>query len=74
MNIQTIQDGNGIKTGVFIPIEDWSIIKDRYPNIEEDNYIMPKWQKKELDKRLKKIKEFPESVRPIEELFAELDK
>ncbi len=74
MNIQTIEDRNGLKTGVFIPIEDWSIIKEKYPNIEEDNFIMPEWQKKILDKRIKKIKDFPESVRPIEELLAELNK
>jgi hypothetical protein len=74
MNIQTIENSDGLKTGVFIPIEDWNNMKEKYPNIEEENYVVPDWQKKQLNKRLKKIKEFPESVRPIEEFFAELNK
>ena len=41
MKTQIIQDHNGLPTGVFIPIEDWEIIKNEYPNIESTEKV---WQ------------------------------
>jgi hypothetical protein len=34
MRLQVIQVGDGKNTGVFIPIEDWTLIKNHYPDIE----------------------------------------
>ncbi len=41
----------------------------------EDIYAdLPIWQKELIDKRLEQIRLYPERLRPIEELFAELEK
>lgn len=34
MSLQIIQGGNGKPTGVFIPINDWEIMKKEYQNLE----------------------------------------
>ena len=35
MRLQVIHDEKGKDTGVFIPIEYWTLIKSQYPDIEE---------------------------------------
>lgn len=41
--------------------------------MQTDSNTLPSWQKKLIDERLKAIEENPERIRPIEELFEELD-
>ncbi len=74
MRLQIIQDGQGKNSGVFIPIEDWTLIKINYPDIDTLDSNIPNWQKKLLDTRLKAITKNPMSIKPIDELFNELDK
>lgn len=74
MRLQLIQDGQGKNTGVFIPIEDWTLIKQNYPDIDSLENEIPQWQKNILENRLKAIKQNPNSIKPIQELFDELDK
>ncbi|MCF2447569.1 addiction module component CHP02574 family protein [Dyadobacter sp. CY345] len=74
MKLQVIQDSSGKNTGVFIPIDDWTLIKSVYPDIETLNQELPKWQKEIIDLRLDKIEKNPGSLKPIEDLFKELDK
>ena len=38
------------------------------------NPDIPQWQKDMLDKRMKAIEEYPDSIKDIESLFEELDK
>ncbi|MFN0049701.1 MAG: addiction module component CHP02574 family protein [Cytophagales bacterium] len=73
MTLQVIQDDYGKKTGVFIPMEDWALIKTNYPDIDKLENDIPEWQKKILDSRIKAISEESNSIRPISELFDELD-
>lgn len=73
MRIQVIEDENGKKAGVFIPAEDWMIIKSNYPDIESLDDEIPEWHKKTLDNRINLIKSQPELLRPIQELFENLD-
>lgn len=68
MNPQFTYDSKGNAVGVFLPIEDWLLLKK---NIPEDE--LPQWQKDIIDQRLKAIAENPLSLRPIEELYEELD-
>ena len=35
MTLQIIHDSKGNSTGVFIPMDEWMIIKSSYPNIED---------------------------------------
>ncbi len=72
MRTQIIQDYNGLPTGVFIPIEDWTLIKNNYPDIETLEQELPQWEKDLIDSRLDAIAKNPERLQSIESLFAEL--
>ena len=58
----------------MLPIEQWDAIRDKYPGIEAITGDLPQWQKDIIDVRLKEIADNPECLRPIEELFEELDR
>ena len=73
MNLQVIQDVHGKNTGVFIPLEDWTLIKTNYPDVDSLEKDIPEWQKQLLDKRLDAIAKNPNSIKPIGGLFSELD-
>ncbi len=72
MKTQVIQDHNGLPTGVFIPIEDWEIIKNEYPNIEATEKELEQWEMDIIDQRLTPIEKNPGKLQPIENLFKEL--
>jgi hypothetical protein len=74
MTTQTIQDYNGVPTGVFIPMENWNRIKKQYPDIESIDNGLPQWEKDLIDSRLSAIAKNPERLRPIEEFFEELNR
>ena len=74
MRIQIIQDGVGNNAGVFIPIEDWTLIKNTYPDVDNISSDIPQWQKDLTDKRLNTIAKNPEHLNPIVDLLNELDK
>ena len=74
MNLQIVQDGSGNNTGVFIPIEDWDLIKSIYPDINNIGNELPQWQKDLIDGRLNAIAKDPKRIKPIEDLFYELNK
>jgi len=63
MRLQVIQDGKGNKTGIFIPIEDWSLIKNIYPDIENVNNELEQWEKDLIDSRLDAISKNPEKLK-----------
>jgi hypothetical protein len=69
MRLQVIQDGQGKNTGVFIPMEDWTIIKNQYPDIENADSDMPQWEKDLIDTRLDTIAQNPERLKPGKNLF-----
>jgi hypothetical protein len=72
MRTQVIQDHNGTPAGIFIPIKDWEKMKLEYPDIENTENELPKWEKDFIDKRLYAIAKNPERIQPIEKLFEEL--
>jgi len=72
MKLQVLQDSNGNDSGVYITMEDWTLIKKNYPNIETLNHELPQWQKDLLDVRLADL-ENPDKLEPIDELFKVLD-
>ena len=71
--LQYISDNSGQPTAVFIPIEEWNGIRNKYPDVEAIEGDLPQWQKEIIDKSLKEIADNPSCLRPIEELFKELD-
>jgi hypothetical protein len=70
MTPQYTYDSNGNPIGVFIPINDWNHITERYSDIED----VPQWEKNLIDQRLDFIKKHPEQLIPIEDFIAELDR
>ncbi|MDP3916392.1 MAG: addiction module component CHP02574 family protein [Bacteroidota bacterium] len=73
MNLQYISDNNGKTTGVFIPINDWKYLKNKYKEIEQeerDTFEVPEWQKEIVRQRLKDYQDNPDNVqREIEEKY-----
>ena len=60
MGLQIINGGNGKPTGVFIPINDWEVMKSEYQNLQA-------WEDSEPTKAeiLEGIKEAIEEVKMI---------
>jgi hypothetical protein len=74
MAVNYVSDNSGYTIAVQISIEDWKRIKDKYPDVDELDGTLPEWQKQLIDQRLEAIAKNPERLRPIDELFDELDK
>ena len=74
MAVNYVSDNSGHTIAVQISIEDWKKIKDKYPDVDDLDGTLPEWQKQLIDQRLEAIAQNPDRLRPIDELFDELDK
>jgi len=74
INVQYISDSTGKTTGVYIPIDEWNILKDKYEGIDHEEIEIPKWQKDEVLKRLEDYKFNPGSVIDFEEAIDDIEK
>ena len=74
MKLQVLQDNLGNEMGVYLPMEDWTLIKNNYPDIETVGQDLPQWEKDLIDNRLNAIQANPKRLRPINELFEELNR
>lgn len=74
MNLQYISDSNGVPTGVFIPMNDWNKLKEKYNDIETELNDIPEWHKAELDKRLADHRNNPDQVLDFNEAMDDIDK
>lgn len=56
MSLHYIHDTNGNTTGVFIPIDDWQLLKEKYSELQieevQGHTELNEWQKEIIDKRL----------------------
>jgi hypothetical protein len=56
MPLQYIHDTNGKTTGVFIPIDDWQLLKEKYLELQieeiQEHNELSNWQKGIIDERL----------------------
>lgn len=57
MNLQYILDSKGQTTGVFIPINEWNDLKNKYKDIEQEEINVPEWHKDLVLKRLDDYKQ-----------------
>ena len=58
MTLQFIHDNKGKTTGLFIPIEEWNVLKSKYSDIEDEVVsTIPEWQKEIVIKRLNDYKQ-----------------
>ena len=74
MSVQYLSNDKGQVTAVQVPIEEWEMIKSKYPDIDHMDSALPQWHKDLIDARLSSIENNPHKIRPISELMDELDK
>lgn len=69
MNLQYILDNHGNATGVFIPIEEWQLLKKKYEGLQQEelkSLDIPKWHKKILEERLEDYRKNPDNSMDFE--------
>jgi hypothetical protein len=74
MSVQYLSNEKGQVTAVQLPIEEWEIIKIKYPDVDHLDAGLPEWHKQLLDSRLDSIDSDRKMIRPISDLFDELDR
>ncbi len=66
MSLQYIHDTNGKTTGVFIPIDDWQLLKEKYSELQVEEIHgqteLEAWQKEIIDERLRDYLTNPNDV------------
>ena len=72
MKLQVLQDNFGNQTGVYVPNEDWTLIKNNYPDIKSLEQELSQWEKDLIDSRLEEIEKNPHRLKSINILFDEL--
>jgi hypothetical protein len=73
MNLQYISDSKGKTTGVFIPINEWNILKSKYKGIEQEDIDLPEWQKEIVRQRLDDYRKNPGSALDFESAMDEIE-
>ena len=78
MNLQFIHDTKGNTTGVFIPIEEWQVLKAKYADLQideiENNFELSSWQKEIIDVRLNDYYNDPNDVGDFDKLLDDIEK
>lgn len=74
MGLQVLHDSDGNDSGVYIPAQEWILIKQQYPDIENITNDIPDWQKEIITSRLEAIAKNPDRVKPIQGLYDVLNK
>ncbi len=74
MNLQYISDSKGQITGVFIPINEWNDLKNKYKNIEQEEVSVPDWHKELVLKRLEDYKQNPGSAMDFDTAMDDIEK
>ncbi len=74
MNLQYISDSKGQTTGVFIPINEWNDLKNKYKNIEQEEVNIPEWHKDLVRQRLDEYKKNPSSAMDFDSAMDDIEK
>ncbi len=73
MKFQHIRDSKGNTMGVYIPIQEWNLFKEKYDLIEEKRpSVLNPDQKKELDARLDHLLQSPNDLLEWEDVKSRL--
>ena len=77
MLIQFIRDNKGNTTGVFIPIDDWQSLNEKYTDVAQEELKqdddLSNWQKKLIDERLNAYKNNLNDLSDFDETLNELE-
>ena len=74
MNIQYISDSTGQTTGVFIPIEEWNKLRNKYKGIDNEEINIPGWHKYLVRKRLEDYHKNPDDVIDFDAAMDDIEK
>ncbi len=78
MTLQFIHDNKGNTTGVFIPIEEWQVLKTKYIELqkeEAENLIdLSNWQKQIIDQRLSDYYSNKENLSDFDNTIDDIEK
>jgi hypothetical protein len=78
MTLQFIHDNKGNTTGVFIPIEEWQSLKNKYTDLqkeEAENLVqLAPAQKQIIDERLSDYYENPSDVADFDKTIDDIEK
>jgi len=74
MNLQYISDSTGQTTGVFIPINEWNELKNKYKGIEQEEMAIPEWHKDLVRERLEDYKKNPGSSLDFDSAMDDIEK
>ena len=78
MTLQFIHDNRGNTTGVFIPIEEWQSLKNKYTDLqkeEAENLVqLAPGQKQIIDERLSDYYENPSDVADFDKTIDDIEK
>ncbi len=78
MTLQFIHDNRGNTTGVFIPIEEWQILKAKYTDLqkeEAENIVnLAPWQKQIIEERLSDYYKTPTQVEDFDSTIDDIEK
>jgi ribosomal protein L29 len=74
--VQFIQDHKGNTTGVFIPIEEWQILKLKYTELHNEEVAteLPDWKKNLLEERLEDYTKNKNQVEDFDQLLKDIAK
>jgi hypothetical protein len=74
MSLQFISDSTGKTTGVFIPINEWNELKNKFKGIEQEEMAVPQWHIDQINQRLEDYKKHPENVLGFDEAMDDIEK
>lgn len=75
MNLQYISDSKGNTTGVYIPINEWEALKDKYKGIENEiGDDIPQWHKDTVLERLQQYNNNEKPALDFDKVMDEIDK
>ena len=77
MTLQFVHDNKGNTTGVFIPIEDWEILKRKYVELQKEEAEniaeLSRWQRQILDERISDYYSNKEDVTDFDKTIDEIE-
>ncbi len=74
MNLQYISDSTGQTTGVFIPINEWNELKNKYKDIEREDINVPEWHKDIVRHRIEDYTKNPDSALDFNAAMDDIEK
>ena len=74
MSLQFISDSTGLTTGVFIPINEWNELKNKFKGIEQEEIEVPEWHKEIVRNRMNEYKNNPNIALDFDSAMDDIEK